>query len=178
LALLASPASLDANATIDSAAFGRVLERVRRISHFVVLDLPHAWSPWTRDTLADADEVVVTVTPDLAALRNAKRLVETLRQLRGQDRPLRIVLNHVGEAKKTELSTKKIAEGLGLTPTIIIPHDSAVLGVAANNGQMAGEVQKTGRVIDAFRELARVISNQPAPKQRKSPLDWLKRTKA
>lgn len=176
LALLASPASLDANPAVDRVAFERVLEKVRRASRFVVLDLPHAWAPWVRDTLTDADEVVMTVAPDLAALRNAKRLIESLRPLRGQDRPLRYVLNHVGGAKKTELSAKEITEGLGLPPTVVIPHDTAVLGAAANNGQMAGEVQKKGHVIDAFRQLALAISNQPPTKGKKSPLDWLKRT--
>jgi pilus assembly protein CpaE len=48
----------------------------------VVLDIPHAWNAWTRHTLATIDEVVIVAEPDLANLRNAKNLADTIKALR------------------------------------------------------------------------------------------------
>jgi pilus assembly protein CpaE len=175
LSLLVSPASLDANATVDPAALSKVLDRVRRSAQFVLLDLPHVWAPWTRDLLSDADEVVITVAPDLAALRNAKRLVEHLRQAGGPDRSVRLVLNQVGGAKKTQLTVKDVKDGVGLEPAIVLPFEPGVFGVAANNGQMAGEVQKNGRIAGAFGALAQSVSGRAPVKREKRRFFWMKR---
>ncbi|MFN3835823.1 MAG: CpaE family protein, partial [Glycocaulis sp.] len=74
LSLFSAPATLESDWDFAPDAFEMVLEKVRRQAPMVALDLPHAWSPWVRRTLLSADKVVVTVTPDLACLRNAKNL--------------------------------------------------------------------------------------------------------
>jgi small-conductance mechanosensitive channel len=43
-----------------------------------------------------SDELVVTATPDLASLRNAKNIIDLVRQARPNDAPPRLVLNQVG----------------------------------------------------------------------------------
>ena len=48
----------------------------------VVLDIPHAWNAWVRHTLATVDEIVIVAEPDLANLRNAKNLADTIKALR------------------------------------------------------------------------------------------------
>ena len=50
----------------------------------VILDLPHLWTAWVKQTLLAADEIVITVEPDLANLRNAKNLVDLLAQARAR----------------------------------------------------------------------------------------------
>jgi pilus assembly protein CpaE len=34
--------------------------------------VPHVWTPWVRQTLLAADDIVIVATPDLGSLRNAK----------------------------------------------------------------------------------------------------------
>jgi pilus assembly protein CpaF len=65
----------------------------RRALRHVILDIPHGWSSWIRHLLAKVDEVVIVAEPDLANLRNAKNMVDTLRQLRPNDAAPRLVLN-------------------------------------------------------------------------------------
>ena len=96
LSLFAAPATLDADWDIKPEAFEEVTSRIRATAPFVVLDLPHLWSTWMRQTLISADEVVVVATPDLASLRNAKNMVDLIKQGRPNDAPPRLVLNQVG----------------------------------------------------------------------------------
>ena len=52
-----------------------------------MLDVPHVWNGWTKNTLMQADEIVITATPELANLRNTKNLVDMLKKLRPNDAP-------------------------------------------------------------------------------------------
>ena len=62
-------------------------QKIRATAPYVVLDLPHLWSGWMRRTLVTVDDVVVTATPDLASLRNAKNLVDLIRKAQAQRQP-------------------------------------------------------------------------------------------
>jgi pilus assembly protein CpaE len=82
LSLLAAPATLDRTYDFEEGAFAQVIDVAQIGVPAVILDLPHAWNGWTKKTLLAADEVVLTVEPDLANLRIAKNLVDLLRQAR------------------------------------------------------------------------------------------------
>ncbi|HCK83671.1 MAG TPA: pilus assembly protein CpaE, partial [Hyphomonadaceae bacterium] len=74
LQMLTAPATLEREFELDAAAFENVIERVRRASPFVVLDLPHTWTSWVKHILLAADDVIVVAGPDLASLRNTKNI--------------------------------------------------------------------------------------------------------
>src|SRR5207344_1794238 len=72
LSLFAAPALLDRDYEVDASAYESVIDQVRSSIPCVVVDVPHAWSSWARQTLCAADEIVIVATPDLASLRNTK----------------------------------------------------------------------------------------------------------
>ena len=84
LSLFAAPATLDVDYDISAEAFEEVTSKIRATAPYVVLDLPHLWSGWMRRTLLAADDVVITATPDLASLRNAKNIVDLVRQAQAE----------------------------------------------------------------------------------------------
>jgi pilus assembly protein CpaE len=176
LALLAGPASFDGSTEIESGSLASVLQMVRRRAPFVVLDLPHSWSSWARDTLAAADAVVVSATPDLAALRNAKLLMEGLTQIRSSERPVHYVLNQVGGGRKFDLTADEFSDALGGRPLAVIASEPATFAAAAARGQMIGEVAKGGRAAEAFRKLASALSGRAPGKPAGSALRrWVMR---
>ena len=73
---------------------------MRASTPWVILDVPHGWTAWTRRTLVGADEVVIVAEPDLANLRNAKNIIDNIRNARPHDHPPRLVLNNVGLPKR------------------------------------------------------------------------------
>ena len=176
LMVLISPASLAAESEIPMDAFEPLLGLVRRKAPFVILDLPNV--AWSQEILVDADDVVITATPDLASIRHAKGLIEALKKKRDEDAPLHLVLNHVGAFKKTELTVKDFEEGVKMKPFMSIPHEPALFGSASNFRQMLGEVTKRNKIVDKFQEFAQTLTGREPTKAKKSAMDIFKFKKA
>lgn len=174
LSLFAAPASLDDDYEIGADAYEEVTQKIRGAAPFVVLDIPHVWSAWTRRVLVGSDELVVVATPDLASLRNAKNIIDLVKGSRPNDVPPRLVLNQVGVPGRPEIPVKDFGEALGVQPSLVLPFDPKPYGLAANNGQMLAEVAPKSKAAEGLEHLARLISRrEPPPVQKTSMLSGL-----
>jgi len=160
LSLLAAPAALDKAYDFSEAAFDPVLEIVQANVPSVVLDVPHVWTAWARKTLVSADEVIVTATPDLANLRNAKSLIDFLKQARPNDPAPKLILNQVGVPKRPEIKPDDFAAALQVAPIACIPFDPLLFGTAANNGQMIAEASAKTAATDALTAIAELVTGR------------------
>ncbi len=160
LSLLAAPATLERTYDFDTEAFSAMLDLVRIGVPAVVLDVPHVWTGWVKRTLATADEVVVTATPDLASLRNVKNIFDQMKVLRPNDQAPRLVLNQVGMPKRPEIKPADFEKALGVTPIATIPFDAQMFGTAANNGQMIAEAQPKSPTVEIFAEIGRIVAGR------------------
>lgn len=170
LSLLAAPATLDRTYDFGESAFEQVIDVAQGGVPVVVLDLPHLWTSWMKKTLLAADEIVLTVEPDLANLRNAKNIVDLLRQTRRTDAPPHLVVNKSGMAKRPEIKISDFAAALSLTPTAVIPFDAALFGTAANNGQMIAEANPRSPIAESFRHVAQVVTGRSEAKRQRRGL--------
>lgn len=170
LSLFAAPANLDQDWDIHPEAFEEVAQKIRAAAPYVVLDLPHSWSAWKRKILLSSDDVVIVATPDLASLRNAKNMVDLIRQTRPNDAPPRLVINQVGVPGRPEIPVKDFGEALGLDPSLVIPFDPKTFGQAANNGQMLAEVGGKSKVAEGVDQLAQMISRREPPAVQKTSM--------
>ena len=127
LSLLAAPSTLDRVYDFDPEAFRQVIDIAQRSAPMLVLDVPHVWNGWTKNTLMQADEVVITATPELANLRNTKNLVDMLKKLRPNDGPPRLIVNQAGIPKRPEISAADFAEPLGISPMCGHPFRAAAV---------------------------------------------------
>jgi pilus assembly protein CpaE len=172
LQMLTAPATLEREFELDPQSYEMVIERVRRTSPYVVLDLPHAWTSWVKHTMLAADDAIIVAGPDLASLRNTKNIIDLLKSMRPYDSPPIVVLSMVGVPKRPEIPFKDFAEALGAEPVASIPFDPQLFGLAANNGQMVGEVaaqSKTALMLDAL--AASLTGRKPAETKKASLAD-------
>ena len=95
LSLLAAPATLDRVYDFSAEAFDSIFDSLRATMPFIVLDVPHQWTGWTRRTLMAADDILIVATPDLANLRNAKNMLDLLKASRAE-RPPSLLLPQQG----------------------------------------------------------------------------------
>lgn len=170
LSLFAAPATLDDDYEISAEAFEEVASKIRTTAPYIVLDLPHLWSNWMRKVLLTADDVVITASPDLACLRNAKNIVDLMRQTRPNDAPPWLVLNQVGLPGRPEIPIKDFAGALGLEPALIMPFDAKLFGHAANNGQMIEELGDRSKAAIGLQQLAQLLARREAPPAPKKSL--------
>ncbi len=166
LTLFTAPGSLDREWELDSDACETVFEAIRRSVPVMALDLPHQWNSWVHRSLISCDEVVITATPDLASLRNAKNIFDLLKASRPNDAPPRVVLNQVGMPKRPEIPVKDFAEALGVEPALVLPFDAHLFGSAANNGLMLGETPEGAKIVDGLNALAALVTGRTAPVSR------------
>jgi pilus assembly protein CpaE len=115
LSIFAAPVVLDRDYDISADSCEMVIDVVRQNVPYVIVDVPHGWSSWTKRILLQADEVVVTATPDLANLRNAKNVFDLLKQSRANDGPPHLVMNMVNMPKRPEIWSLRVLCGLAET---------------------------------------------------------------
>lgn len=169
LSLLAAPSMLDRAYDFEADAFSQIIDVAQRSAPLLVLDVPHVWSGWSRSVLTQADEIVITATPELANLRNAKNLIDTLRKLRPNDNAPRLIINQAGVPKRPEIAAADFAEPLGVEPMAVIPFDAALFGNAANNGRMLGETEAAHATVRMIDEIAHVLTGRAEVRSKKKP---------
>ncbi|CAN1484764.1 CpaE Flp pilus assembly protein, ATPase CpaE [Rhabdaerophilaceae bacterium] len=170
LQLMAAPSSLDRVFDFSQETFDPLFDALRSCVPAIVLDVPHIWTAWSRLALVRADEIVVVAAPDLANLRNAKNLIDTLAAARPHDPRPRLMLNQVGMPKRPEISATEFCKALDCTPIATLNFDPALFGTASNNGQMLIEVQPKSKVNDAILEMAKVLMARDQAKSTKKSL--------
>lgn len=167
LSLLAAPSMLDRTYDFDPEAFTQIIDIAQRTAPLLVLDVPHIWNGWTKNVLTQADEIVITATPELANLRNTKNLMDTLKKLRPNDSPPKLVLNMAGVPKRPEISADDFAEPLDVTPMAVIPFEPALFGNSANNGRMLGEMEPQNAIVKTVNEIAHILTGRAEIKSKK-----------
>lgn len=182
LSLLAAPSTLDRTYDFQPDSFTSIVDVAQRSSPHVIIDLPHQWTGWTRSVLAMADEIVITAVPDLASLRNTKNLIDTLTELRPNDRKPKLVLNMVNMPKRPEINPNDFAAPLGVVPAAIIPFEPALFGAAGNNGQMIAEADSKSPVVGQLEFISQLVTGKAELKVEKkgalgmlSKLSWKKK---
>jgi pilus assembly protein CpaE len=170
LSIFAAPVTLERGYEVSPESCETVLDVVRQNVPFVAIDLPHAWTSWTKNVLLQADEVVITAVPDLANLRNAKNIIDLLRQARRNDRPPLLVLNTVNMPKRPEIAVKEFEAALNLKASAVIDFDIETFGQAANNGQMIAETNAKAKAVPALRQLALVLARKEERPDKKGGL--------
>ncbi len=160
LSLLAAPSTLDRVYDFEPNAFADVIDVAQRSAPYVVLDVPHVWTGWTKTTLARADEIVIVATPELANLRNTKNLIDILKKMRPNDFEPRLILNQVGVPKRPEIKPADFYDPLGLEPVAIIPFDPVVFGNAANNGRMLGESDANHPSVKIINDMVHILTGR------------------
>ncbi len=170
LNLLAAPATLDRVYDFGADAFEAIFDSLRATVPCTVLDVPHQWTGWTKQTLVGADDVLIVAAPDLANLRNTKNIYDFLKAARPNDHHPRYCLNQVGVPKRPEIKAADFAKALENDPMAIIAFEPQLFGAAANNGQMIAEFSSSHRTAEVFRQMAQNLTGRSEPKRQRSGL--------
>jgi len=165
LSLLAAPATLDRVYDFGAEAFDAIFDVLRSTVPCIVLDVPHVWTGWAKRALISADDILIVAAPDLANLRNAKNLIDLLKQARPNDRRPYYCLNQIGIPKRPEIKPADFAKALEAEPLALIPFEPQIFGTAANNGQMIAEVAAGHKATETFLQMAQILTGRMEAKR-------------
>ena len=181
LSLLAGTAQLERDVFLDAGTIDAVLDTLRQSAPIVAVDMPSSWSAWSRHTLVNADDVVITATPDLASMRNARNIAELLRLSRQNDVPPYLVINQAGVPKRPEISAADFSKAVGIEPSVIIPFDPMNFGKSATTGMMLCEMAPKAKATEEIKALFAIMnarSRTAPPKRRATEQSLLSRLKS
>jgi pilus assembly protein CpaE len=174
VSLLTAPVVLDRTFDFAERDFEQVIELSQKSTPVVILDIPHIWTSWVRHTIATIDEIVIVAEPDLANLRNAKNLSDTIKALRPTESEPLLVLNKLGVPRRPEIPAAEFASSVECRLLGQIPFDAATFGTAANNGQMLAEVAANHRSNEVYRMIGMHVTGRTAPERAASKTSSLK----
>jgi pilus assembly protein CpaE len=182
--LLTAPVVLDRTFDFAERDFEQVVELSQKTMPVVILDIPHEWTSWVRHTLATIDEIIIVAEPDLANLRNAKNLSDTIKALRPTESEPLLVINKLGVPRRPEIAANEFATSVECRLLGQIAFDAATFGTAANNGQMIAEVSTNHRSNEIYRTIAMHVTGRNTPEKSVGKVaglklpDFLKRMRA
>jgi pilus assembly protein CpaE len=175
LTILPAPACPRRASDLQADTAQALVAAARRLSSYVVLDLPHMWAPWVREALLGADEVVLVSCPDIASLRNTDNMAKRIREQHKTDPT--VVLSMTGVPKRPEVPLKEFAEALGITPACTFAFEPNIFGAAALTGQMLGEIAPGSKAAAHIDQLATLLTGRapveaprPEPRVFEEPL--------
>jgi len=137
----------------------RVLAQAREQYEYVFVDSPATLGEWAKLSLCDADRVLLAVTMDPNALRDAQRVVSGLAHIE----QVHLIANRVIPRMLTRLdmTIDDVMDTVGLPLIGIVPDDPTVQ-IAASRG-MALALQSTCRAAKACGNIAARLAGRSVP---------------
>lgn len=145
----------------------RMLDAVSAEHSHVFLDMPHYATPWQRDVLTAVNSCTVVAEGNLAALKHALDMIEMIRALRGEDFPLRVVLNKRQRGFwGNNIGNNRLRDLLGQEVFSNLPEDKSTLSDAIDRGLLPAQVNRRSRYVRAVRALLSALetASQTGPK--------------
>jgi pilus assembly protein CpaE len=132
LHILAAPSRPEYAEKVSSAQFSRVLEYLKQIYAYVVIDTPSLLTDVTLTAIDLSDLIVLVSTQDIPSIKNC-RLFLDLSQTLGIGRE-RILFAMNRYDKRINITPERVAENLKQEVSSVIPLDEATVMKAVNRG--------------------------------------------
>ncbi len=124
----------------------KLLDLVAYRYNNIIIDLPNLDTPWQSSVISASDTIYIVFEINLASLRQARRLLQHIRELRGDDLEIRLVANKT----KTKwfgnhITVKEMKKLFNQSTIDVVRLEPDLLTEAVNRGMLPSEVQSKSR---------------------------------
>jgi len=152
--ILPAPGSPEQAELVTAAHAGEILQSLKEVYDYILVDTPAAISDITLACLEISDQILIMVNQDLPALRHARMNLEILEKL-GLAGRHRLVLNRC----RTEgLKVKDLEKHISAAIWADLPEDSEVVLNSINKGHPFVLTRPGTEITDAFHRLSSLLS--------------------
>lgn len=145
---------------ITGEEFYKVLQYLRRLYSYIVVDAPSSLNDLTLSVLDAADLIVLMVTQDISSVKNARLFLSITDGLHVNRQRVVCVMNRYD--KRVAITPERVSENLKNEINCVIPLAEAVAVRAANQGIPFVIDQRSEPVSKAVFELAELTRNRLA----------------
>lgn len=161
LFLLPAAQTKDKNA-VSPEQMQELTEELRRENDYVIIDCPAGIEQGFRNAIAGADKAIVVTTPEVAAVRDADRIIGLLEasELR---HPL-LIINRIRPRMVKQgnmLDVDDVIEHLAIQLLGIVPEDETII-ISTNKGEPA-VLNDSSLAGQAYRNISRRIVGEEVP---------------
>jgi pilus assembly protein CpaE len=160
-ALLAPPRPEMAD-LVAPGALNTILEKLRRLYDYIVVDTPSTLADLTLTVLDVADRIILITTPDIPAIKNAKLFFEVTEALEYPSGKTILVLNKAD--RHTNIRAEDIQASIKYPVASQIPLDERTAMAAANQGVPYMLIARTSLLAQATMTLGRHVISTTAEK--------------
>jgi pilus assembly protein CpaE len=160
--VLAQSHRLEESDRVEPALLSSVLAFLRQHFRATVLDGLRSFDDVSVAAVDASDLIVLVVTQEVPAVRDARRCVELFRRLGAREK-LRLVVNRF--RKEVEITPAVIAENVGLPVSATVANDYPAVIRAINRGQMLSEDSPRSPVTKDVEQLVGVLGHGAAAAQ-------------
>ncbi len=147
---------------VDSEAFRELINDMRPIADFIIIDSPAGIEKGFKNAIAPADSVLIVTVPEVSAIRDADRIVGLLEASGKED--YNLIINRIRPKmvnKGEMLGVEDIKEILSIPIIGIVPEDENII-VSTNRGNPI-IFSKNSKAGEAFRNIARRLVGEDVP---------------
>ena len=156
LHILAAPNRPEYAEKVNSAQFSKVLEYMRQLYSYVVVDTSAYLTDATLAAIDISDLIVLVTTQDIPSIKNCRLFLDLLQTMGIERDRILFVMNRFD--KRVNITPERVAENLKQEVASIIPLDEQVVTKAANRGVpfvLDGKNQPAARGIFSLAESVR-----------------------
>lgn len=166
--VLTSSRELEDNDLVTAELFETVIDHLREIADYIIIDGGPTAEHQTAATLAIADKVFLVSTPEIPALRRISLFLEAAERGGFPRQKLQLVINRSGEPGG--VSPKEISAHLDMPIAAAVPDDPGLVVDCLNRGIPVVTADSRSAVARAIEKLVDLLvsTNQPQ-KREKSP---------
>lgn len=161
LALLPAAQTKDKTA-VSVKQMKKLCEQLKEEFDYIIIDCPAGIEQGFRNAIAGAEKAVVVTTPEVAAVRDADRIIGLLEA--AELRNPKLIINRIRPqmVKKGDMmDINDMIDILAIELLGVVPEDEAIV-VSSNKGEPA-VLDMTSRAGQAYRNIARRIAGEEIP---------------
>lgn len=132
LHVLAAPSRPEHAERVSSNQFGKVLEYLRQIYAYVIVDTASLLTDTTLAAIDVSDLIVLVTTQDIPAIKNCRLFLDLLQTLGIERDRILFVMNRYD--KRINITPERVTENLKQEVVSVVPLDEATVTKAVNRG--------------------------------------------
>ena len=154
LAVIAAPNRPAEMRSFDPDVVTRLLDLVSSHFDFVIFDMPRTWFSWTDDVLLGSDKLFIVSETTVPGLRQAKQLVEAVRERLGDNPKPQVIINRfVQKLFSPGLRRSDIEHAIGDAFVACVPNNYSLVREAIDRGVPLDEVKPGNKITAQLKDL-------------------------
>jgi pilus assembly protein CpaE len=161
--VLAQPDRVEDWPEVTPERVGALLRVLTRRYDLIVVDGLRAVDDMAVAALDASDEILLVLTQDLPALKNARRCLDLFRRLDYADKRIHVVVNRYQKARdgETELELSSVVQALDRPVAARVANDFPTVAASINRGTLLFDSAPRARVTQDLADLCALLLGRP-----------------